>query len=154
MIYKIYGFLLAALVGCELVLGIVVAPILFKGGFLSEILPDFTQFEAGILMGQIFHKFNYALMCVSVISIVFETFGLFIKTNSFYLRFSRFCLSLIVVLCTSLFVFYFTDYILQAQSLKDTQTMEFKSIHDASEYVFKIICIAQMILYFTNKEKK
>lgn len=152
--YKIYSFLLAAIIGCELTLGIVVAPTLFNGGeILADSLPEYGHFEGGLLMGQIFYKFNYALFCVSVVSILFELVGLFDKNISFNVRFSRFCLSLIVVFCAGLFVFYFTDFILEAQSIQETKTQEFQSIHDASEYVFKIILIAQSVLFFLPKVK-
>ena len=152
--YKIYSFLLASIIGCELMIGVIVAPIIFKGNFLFETLPDFNTLHSGILMGQIFDKFNYALFMVAVISFLIELFLLFDKKMSFNLRISRFCLSFIALFCSCLFVFYFTDLILEAKSLQDIQSVEFKNIHDASEYVFKIILISQMVLFFLPNNAK
>lgn len=151
---NIYLFLLATLIGVELALGVLVAPVIF---YPQNIIGDgvLTHFQSGQLMTQIFIKYNYVLLCVSVISFIYESINFKFDTN-FYKKISSFFLSLIVLILASLFVFYFTDYILQAQKIgiQATQSEEFKQIHNASEFVMKLMMVAQLILFFIKFTKK
>lgn len=68
----------------------------------------------------------------------------------FLSQISRLMLSIICAGGAFLFVFYFTDFILNAQKLGEASvsTQEFLQIHIASEYTLKIIMIAQVALFF------
>lgn len=138
----IYQFLLASLIGVELTLGILVAPIVFypqKVGVV-EVL---SQFQSGLIMGEFFAKMGYALLAVSIFSLIYEFFSL---KGSFF----RLILSLAIFILSCIFVFYFTDFILHAQALgeKAVQTPEFHSVHKWSEITLKLIVALQILLFF------
>lgn len=61
-------------------------------------------------------------------------------------------LSLLILILSLIFVFYFTNTIIELQNLGEntTKTQEFISIHNASEVVIKIILIMQVFLYFLS----
>lgn len=144
---NIYLFLLAGIVGFELGIGAIVAPVIFfPPQSLSDVL---TKFNSGVLMSEIFVRFGYVLIAVCAFSLLFEIIAMFNKCN-FYLKFSRLMLSVISACGAFLFVFYFTNFILQAQKLGEAgvATDEFSQIHIASEYTLKIIMIAQTVLFF------
>lgn len=151
---NIYLFLLATLIGVELALGALFAPVIF---YPQNIIGDgvLTHFQSGQLMTQIFIKYNYILLVVSVFSVIFESVNLKFSKN-FYKKISSFLLSLIALILAILFVFVFTDYILKAQNLGEiaTQSAEFAKVHKGSEIVMKIMIFAQTILFFVKFERK
>lgn len=141
---QIYLFLLAGLIGFELCAGAISAPVIFKGG--AEL--GLSHFQSGVLMSQIFVKFNYLLLSISVFSLVYEGFGL--RQGISYAKISQIALSFIVLIGACFFVFYCTSYIMQAQKMGEaaTQTPDFASVHSASELIFKLIILAQTLLFF------
>ncbi|WP_291952756.1 DUF4149 domain-containing protein [Campylobacter sp.] len=150
----VYLFLLASLIGIEISIGVFLAPTIFyPEKFIGEGI--LTHFQSGLLMTNIFVKFGYVLLGVSIISILIEIFSFKNKNYTFKINFSKFMLSLIILALSLLFVFYFSAYILQAQTLgeKATQTQEFVKIHNASEIVMKIIMFSQFALFFLNFKK-
>ena len=145
---KIYLFLIAALIGIEIALGAFVAPVVFfPQNFIGEGV--LTHFQSGVLMTQIFLKYNYVLLAVSVFAFIFDAFGLK-GEECVHVRISAFALSFINLALALAFVFYLTSYILQAQGLGEaaTATDEFRSVHKTSEYVMKIMMLAQLFLFF------
>ncbi|MCR6594064.1 DUF4149 domain-containing protein [Campylobacter insulaenigrae] len=150
----VYLFLLASLIGIEISIGVLLAPTIFyPEKFIGEGV--LTHFQSGLLMTNIFIKFNYVLLGVSILSILVEIFSFKNKHYSFKINFSKFILSLIILALSLLFVFYFSAYVLQAQNLGEeaTQTQEFIKIHGASEVVMKIIMFSQLALFFLNFKK-
>ncbi|WP_149705695.1 DUF4149 domain-containing protein [Campylobacter concisus] len=147
---SIYFLLLAAVIGTELTLGILVAPVIF---FPQSIIGEgvLTHFMSGQMMTKIFLKFNYALLFVSAFVAVSELFDLR-KKLAFSLKFSTFMLSFLNLALALSFVFIFTPFIVQAQSLgaDSTQTAEFAKMHSASEYVMKVMLVLQLILFFVK----
>jgi len=141
---SIYFLLLAAVIGTELTLGILVAPVIF---FPQSIIGEgvLTHFMSGQMMTKIFLKFNYVLLFVSAFVAVSELFDLR-KKLAFSLKFSTFMLSFLNL------VFIFTPFIVQAQGLgaEATQTAEFAKMHSASEYVMKLMLALQLILFFVK----
>ncbi|RDU71199.1 DUF4149 domain-containing protein [Helicobacter brantae] len=137
----LYQFLLASLIGVELTLGVLVAPIIFYPQKVG--IETLSLFQSGLLMGRLFEKMGYILLGVSFVSVVFEFFSL-------PKHFFRFTLSLLIALLSCVFVFYFSDFILHAQSLGEnaTQTQEFKDIHQWSELTLKSIVALQLLLFF------
>ena len=67
--------LLAVLIGAELTLGILVAPVIF---FPQNIIGDgvLTHFMSGQMMTKIFLKFNYILLFISIAIMISELFDL------------------------------------------------------------------------------
>ncbi|CZE49104.1 DUF4149 domain-containing protein [Campylobacter geochelonis] len=149
-VLNIYLFLLAALIGIEISVGALVAPVIF---FPASIIGEgiLTHFQSGQLMTQIFLKFNNILFTIAVISIIYEILNFITaKNESFNFKFSTLMLSLINLVLSAAFVFYFTDYIVDAQNLGvvATQNEAFAQIHKTSEWCMKIMMVAQFILFF------
>ena len=138
------------MIGTELTLGILVAPVIF---FPQNIIGEgvLTHFMSGQMMTKIFLKFNYILLFVSAFVAVSELFDLR-KKLAFSLKFSTFMLSFLNLALALSFVFIFTPFIVQAQSLgaDATQTAEFVKMHSASEYVMKVMLVLQLILFFVK----
>ncbi|WP_243877454.1 DUF4149 domain-containing protein, partial [Helicobacter pylori] len=67
----VYLLLLGILGGSLIILGAIVAPIVFKA---SSILPELnlTPFESGKLMAQIFVRFNYLLGTIGFVVLLYE----------------------------------------------------------------------------------
>ncbi|MBM0637000.1 DUF4149 domain-containing protein [Campylobacter sp. VicNov18] len=147
-------FLLAAMIGIEAVLGIVVAPIVF---YPHDLIGNgvLSHFQSGLIMTQIFVKMGYLIIGVSVVNCLFESYSFRKDKFSFKIKFSKLLLSILILILSLVFVFYFTHTIIELQSLgeKITQDRQFVSIHNASERVIKIILILQVVLYFFNFKK-
>lgn len=143
---KINDFLLAGIIFIEIFIGIVVAPIIF---FPSEIIGDgiLSHLESGLLMTQVFVKFNYLLLFVSFFNIFYEIF-----TNK--LASFRIILSFLIVILALIFVFYYTQNVLNMQELGITNSDEFNTNHKQSEILFKVMVVLQFILFFTKKKEK
>lgn len=145
-------FLLASIIGVELILGIVVAPTIF---FPQNLIGEgvLSHFQSGLMMTQIFIKMGYLLIFVSVVNFLYEIYSLIKDEMKFQIKFSKFMLSLLILILSLIFVFYFTNTIIELQNLGEnaaTKTQEFISIHNASEVVIKIILIMQVFLYFLS----
>ncbi|ENY6719970.1 DUF4149 domain-containing protein [Campylobacter jejuni] len=140
-------FLLASIIGVELILGIVVAPTIF---FPQNLIGEgvLSHFQSGLMMTRIFIKMGYLLIFVSMVNFLYEIYSL-IKDE---IKLSKFMLSLLILILSLIFVFYFTNTIIELQNLGEnaTKTQEFISIHNASEMVIKIILIMQVFLYFLS----
>lgn len=143
---KINDFLLAGIIFIEIFIGIIVAPIIF---FPSEIIGDgiLSHLESGLLMTQVFVKFNYLLLFVSFFNIFYEIF-----TNK--LASFRVFLSFLIVILALIFVFYYTQNVLNMQELGITNSDEFNTNHKQSEILFKVMVVLQFILFFTKKKEK
>ncbi|MGH2267688.1 DUF4149 domain-containing protein [Campylobacter taeniopygiae] len=144
-------FLLAVMIGIELILGIVVAPVIFyPQNFIGDGI--LSHYQSGILMTQIFIKMGYLLLIVSIINILFEIFSYFREKFNFKIKFSKLILSLIILILSLVFVFYFTEQIISMQKLGEqaTTSTEFTGIHSASEITLKIILASQIFLYFLS----
>ena len=152
---NIYLFLLADLVGVEIALGAFVAPVIF---FPQKLIGEGvrTHFQSGIMMTQIFIKYNYVLLGISALAFAYEAASLRGK-ESFGVRISGFMLSFINLSLALLFVFYFTDFIVAAQAAGQDATIgnaEFDAMHKASEWAMKMMMIAQTALFFLRSYKK
>ena len=146
----IYLFLLSVLIGFELFAGIAVAPAIFhpENSVGTGVL---SQFQSGQIMSGIFIKMNKFLLIVSILSFLFEMINFANnKTQKFNIKFSTIMIATINLLLALAFILYFTDYILNAQSIgvNAIQTDEFRQIHSASELCIKILLVLQVILFF------
>ncbi|MGG7047767.1 MULTISPECIES: DUF4149 domain-containing protein [unclassified Campylobacter] len=151
---SIYLFLLAALVGIEIALGVFVAPVIF---YPSSLIGEgvLTHFQSGILISQIFVKYNYILLSVSAFVFLHDIVGLKFK-ECFHIKISAFALSAINLSLALSFVYYFTPFIIEAQALGEAMTKgnaEFDAMHKASEYVMKLMMLAQFLLFFVRSFK-
>ncbi|GAA8217062.1 hypothetical protein HpKG28_01580 [Helicobacter pylori] len=108
----VYLLLLGILGGSLIILGAIVAPIVFKA---SSILPELnlTPFESGKLMAQIFVRFNYVLGAIGFVVLLYEIVSfIYSKRSLVYL-----ILGVAIGALCFLFVFYYTPYILNAQKV-------------------------------------
>lgn len=118
----VYLLLLGILGGSLIILGAIVAPIVFKA---SSILPELnlTPFESGKLMAQIFVRFNYVLGAIGFVVLLYEIISfIYYKRSLVYL-----ILGVAIGALCLLFVFYYTPYILNAQKIGEValQSAEF-----------------------------
>ncbi|HEB9305424.1 TPA: DUF4149 domain-containing protein [Campylobacter coli] len=144
-------FLLAAMIGIELILGIVVAPVIFyPANFIGEGV--LSHFQSGLMMTQIFIKMGYLLIFVSIFNLLFEIYSFIKEDMKFQIKFSKLILSILILILSLVFVVYFTNTIVEIQNLGEqaTKSQEFLSIHNASEVVIKIILLMQVFLYFLS----
>ncbi|MDD5401387.1 MAG: DUF4149 domain-containing protein [Sulfurimonas sp.] len=139
-----YLALLASTFGAVIVLGAVVAPTIFNTNeILYSVLID--NFNAGIIMGEIFHRFSYWVYLVVLFVAVYE-FIMYKKGQRDAIIFGS---SVTVVFSALMFSAIYSPKILAMQRLgvEATQSDTFRNIHMASEFDFKILAIALLILF-------
>jgi len=145
-IYADFGYLiiLAATFGAVLVLGAVVAPTVFHTDkILVDMLID--NYNAGIIMGEIFHRFSYWVYVVAISVFLYE--GAMYKTGQ--RDAIAFASAVTVIFSSLMFSAVYAPKILAMQALgaEATQSDTFSNIHIASEIDFKILAIALAILF-------
>jgi len=139
-----YLALLASTFGAVIVLGAVVAPTIFS---TSEILYStlIDNYNAGIIMGEIFRRFGYWAYFVAFVVVAYE-FMMYKKGQRDAIIFGS---SITVVFSALMFSAVYSPKILAMQRLgvEATQSDTFRNIHIASEFDFKILAIALLILF-------
>lgn len=139
----VYIWLLGAVIGIELAVGVLVAPVIF---FPISILGEgvLSHYQSGLLMTHIFLRFNMILLVVSIASVLYELYMYRKKCGDVW----AWGMSVVVLAGMGLFVFYYTPYILeaQAQGVEATRSAAFASMHKGSEWAIKVILIAQSII--------
>lgn len=145
-IYIDFGYLiiLAATFGAVIVLGAIVAPIVFHSDrVLNAVLLD--NYNAGIIMGEIFRRFSYWVYFLAFFVTAYELI--------MYKRGQRdiviFGSSVTVVFSALMFSAVYSPKILSMQRLgiEATQSDTFKNIHMASELDFKILAFGLLLLF-------
>jgi hypothetical protein len=136
--------MLAATFGAVLVLGAIVAPVIFHTDkILNGMIMD--HYNAGIIMGEIFHRFSYWLYVVVI--------ALFLYEGAVYKSGQRdaiaFASSVVVAFTSLMFSGVYAPQILAMQALgaEATQSDTFENIHIASEIDFKILAVALLVLF-------
>jgi len=141
----VYLVMLGVAIGVEIAAGAFIAPVIF---FPQKYLGDgvLTHFQSGILMTQVFLKMNLVIGFVALYSIIYEVQVWMMFKNYDFLSF---ILSIVVVLTTGLFIFYYTPFIVHAQQLGavETTTELFAKMHKQSEWVMKALMVAQFMLF-------
>ncbi|MEA1982333.1 MAG: DUF4149 domain-containing protein [Campylobacterota bacterium] len=139
-----YFITLAASFGGVMVLGAFVAPVVFHTDkIVSEMIID--NYNAGIIMGEIFHRFSYWVYFLAIYVALYEA--------AQYKMGQRDAVSFgaaVTVLFTSLmFSGVYAPKILamQAMGREATQSDTFENIHIASEIDFKILAVALIVLF-------
>ncbi len=139
-----YLLLLGASLGAVLVLGIIVASVIFNSEqYLPIALLD--HYNEGILMGEIFHRFSYWIYGLCMAVVVYE-----ILEYRALRRDGIAQIAALVVIGTSLmFSGVYAPKILQMQALGVEATMSdaFDALHKASELDFKILALALAVLF-------
>ncbi|MBU0721032.1 DUF4149 domain-containing protein [bacterium] len=139
-----YLIMLAATFGAVIVLGAFVAPVIFNSdAILVDMVMD--HYNAGIIMGEIFHRFSYWIYFLAVLVIVYEA--------AWYKMGQRdsivFASSIVVIFSSLMFSGVYAPRILAMQALgvEATQSDTFENIHMASEIDFKILALALLVLF-------
>jgi hypothetical protein len=139
-----YLLLLGSTLGAVLVLGIVVAAVIFNSdNYLSMALLD--HYNEGLLMGEIFRRFSYVTYLLAASVVLYEIFEYRALRRDLIAQLSAF-----VVISTSLlFSAVYTPKILQMQAMGAEATMSdaFEGLHTASEIDFKILAVALIVLF-------
>lgn len=144
-IMVIYLVMLGIAIGVEIAAGAFIAPVIFfPQNYLGEGV--LTHFQSGILMTQVFLKMNLVIGFVALFSIIYEVQVWMMFKNYDFLSF---LLSIVIVVATGLFLFYYTPFIVHAQQLgsADTTTELFAKMHKQSEWVMKALMVAQFGLF-------
>ncbi|UFS63428.1 DUF4149 domain-containing protein [Sulfurimonas sp. HSL-3221] len=140
----LYLMTVAATLGAVLILGIVVAPVIFHS---ASILPTelLGRYEEGMLMGEIFRRFGFWAYAMAVIILVFE--------GNEYRRQRRdkwaIMSALLAVATLLMFAAVYVPKILsmQAEGADATGSEAFASLHSASELDFKLLAVALILLF-------
>jgi len=139
-----YLVILAASFGGVIVLGAFVAPVVFHTDkILVDMLID--NYNAGIIMGEIFHRFSYWIYAVAI--------SVFLYEASQYKTGQRdaiaFASAITVIFSSLMFSAVYAPKILAMQSMgvEATQSDTFHNVHIASEIDFKILAISLIVLF-------
>lgn len=139
-----YLIILAATLGAVIVLGAVVAPVVFHtDSIVNAVLLD--NYNAGIIMGEIFHRFSYWIYFLAFNVLAYE--AVMYKTGK---RDNIVFVSSVTVIFSSLmFSAVYSPKIISMQVLgsEATQSDTFKNVHIASELDFKILAVALLVLF-------
>jgi len=139
-----YLIILASTLGAVLVLGVVVAPVVFHTDTMTvDLLID--HYNAGIIMGEIFHRFSYWIYFISFFVIVYEAIWYKMGQRDAI----AFGASFSVVFTSLMFSAVYSPKILAMQELgmEATKSDTFQNIHIASEIDFKILAVALLVLF-------
>lgn len=135
---------MAATFGAVLVLGTIVAPIVFNTDkILYSVLLD--NYNAGIIMGEIFRRFSYWIYFLAFFVAVYELL-MYKKGQRDAIIFGS---AVTVVFSSLMFSAVYSPKILAMQLLGEeaTRSDTFRNIHLASELDFKILAVALLILF-------
>ncbi len=139
-----YLIFLAASFGAVIILGAFVAPVIFH---TDKILTEMTldHYNAGIIMGEIFHRFSYWIYILAASIILYEA----ILYKSGKRDNIIFASAVTAVFSALMFSAVYAPKILDMQALgvEATQSDTFKNIHLASELDFKILAAALIVLF-------
>lgn len=139
-----YLILLAASFGGVIVLGAFVAPVIFHTDrIITELIID--HYNAGMIMGEIFHRFSYWIYALAFFVSVFEASQYKMGHRDTIVLVSAF----IVVFTSLMFSAVYAPKILDMQALgiEATQSDTFQNTHMASEIDFKILAVALIVLF-------
>ena len=139
-----YLVLLAATFGAVIVLGAFVAPVIFHTDrILVDMLMD--NYNAGIIMGEIFHRFSYWIYALAFFVALYEV-AIYKTGQRDAISFAS---AVTVIFSSLMFSSVYTPKILAMQALgtEATQSDTFHNIHIASEIDFKILAVALLVLF-------
>lgn len=143
----VYLLSLGIIMGVEVAAGAFVAPVIF---FPKHLLGEgvLSHFQSGVLMTEIFLRMNFLLFIISVLSVIFEASLWITKKNEYKDRYAL-LFSAIAFAFMMAFVYYYTPFIVDAQSQGDVATTSelFRNMHKQSEWVMKALMMIQVGLF-------
>ncbi|OBV29100.1 hypothetical protein BKN38_08565 [Helicobacter sp. CLO-3] len=142
-ITSVYLWALGVTIGGILACGMLSAPVIFNASKYLAVLEitEMTSYASGLLMTEIFVRFNYVLNAMAIFILIYEllAFNISSKKSLFLLG-----VGILSVVLIFLFTMYYTPAIVAAQSdgAAATASEEFESIHTQSEMVFKLLLVS------------
>ena len=136
--------MLAASFGAVIVLGAFVAPVIFHTDkILVDMLMD--NYNAGIIMGEIFHRFSYWVYFIAIFVAFYETMQYKMGQRDAV----AFASAVTVVFASLMFSAVYSPKILEMQAIgrEATQSDTFSNIHIASEIDFKLLAVSLLVLF-------
>ena len=139
-----YLLLVAATFGAVLVLGIIVASVVFHTENLLEV--GLSHFHEGVIMSEIFRRFSYFAYFMAFVIFAYEgyKFKMMQRDNIAGVA------SAVSIFTLMMFAAVYVPKIvaMQAEGEAATQSEAFAALHSASEIDFKILALALMVLFF------
>lgn len=143
MVFVVYMISLGAMIGIEVAAGVLVAPVIF---FPAAILGEnvLSHYQSGLLMTQVFLRFNMILLFVSLFGLICELYFAKKGQGDAWAGVA----TTVIIGAMALFIFYYTPLIVEAQAAgsEATQTAAFRAHHKGSEWAMKIMLMAQAVL--------
>lgn len=139
-----YLVILAATLGAVLVLGVVVAPVIFyTDGIIIDLVLD--RYNAGMIMSEMFSRFSMWLYVVAFVVLSYEAVMYKMGQKDRYIFVGAF----LVVFSSLMFSSVYVPKILAMQDMgrEATQSDTFATIHAASEIDFKILAVGLLVLF-------
>lgn len=139
-----YLVILASTYGAVMVLGMLVAPVIFNTNDITVAL-TIDKYNAGIIMGEIFHRFSYWTYVLGFIVLAYEGIMYKLGQRDKYLFFS----ATLVVFSSFMFSAVYSPRIIEMQTMgaEATQSDTFASLHLASEIDFKVLALSLVVLF-------
>ena len=135
---------MAASFGAVLVLGVIVAPVIFHSDrILVAMLID--HYNMGIIMGEIFHRFAYWTYFLAAYIAFYEAYMYKMGKRDAI----AFGAAVTALFSSLMFAAIYVPKILSMQSMgrEATQSDTFANIHIASEIDFKLLAVALLVLF-------
>lgn len=139
-----YLFLVAATFGAVMVLGIVVASVIFNTENLIE--PALSHYYEGIIMSEIFRRFSYFAYFMAFVIFAYEGYKFKMMQRDNIAGASAFVAVFTLLMFSAVYVPKILA--LQAEGAVATQSDTFVALHSASEIDFKILAVALAVLFF------
>ena len=140
----VYLIILAATFGAVMVLGILVAPVVFNTeNIVVEVIID--RYNAGMIMSEVFNRFCNWLYIVAFVVLTYEAIKYKFGEYDKFLKVGTF----LVVFSSLMFSGVYAPKILAMQDIgrEATQSDTFAAIHLASEIDFKILAVGLLVLF-------
>lgn len=148
-----YIFLLLFVVTSTVLLGAIVAPVIFNSGLYLDNV-EMTRFENGLLMSEVFRRFSNLLNIVLLATTIYHSYYYkeFLSSIVTIISFALFAVS------SLLFSFYFTEgifsFIQKGEDWINDNIELFEAFHKASEIDFMIIMFSAFVLCIIAFKKK
>lgn len=137
-----YVMLLTMTAGAVLVLGAVVAAVVFHSeSFLS--IPILSRYEEGRIMGEIFLRFSYWAYFMTFVIALYEVSRYFVMQLDRVAILSAFLSVFTLMMFSGVYVPKILEYQLRGESAIDAS---FEALHKASELDSKLLLIALLVL--------
>lgn len=139
-----YLFFIGITIGAVLVLGIVVAAVVFHSEFYLSI-PLLSRYEEGKIMGEIFRRFSYWAYFMAAVIAIYEV------SRYKVMQIDKVSILSAIASIGTLLLFsaVYTPKILEYQSHGEEVMVDssFEALHKASELDFKILLVVLSILF-------